>query len=255
MPENSRPSIFEKFAPVLVLVTVALAFVVGILWQKVTTLEKGGVKLSDTSVGTKTQGKGAPEVNGKLSDEQAGKVAAVSDEDHIRGGKDAEIFLIEYSDLECPFCKQFHKSAQQAVGSYEGKVAWVYRHFPLDTLHSKADKEAEGAECAFDQKGNDGFWAYVDRVFEITPSNNGLDEEELPKIASYVGLDVSEFNSCLNSRQFKDKVESQYQSGISAGVTGTPGNFVMNKKGEVWVIPGYVSFESLKLTIDEALKS
>src|SRR3989344_533240 len=72
----------------------------------------------------------------------------IDDTDHIRGDKNAPVKIIEYSDLECPFCKRFHPTLQQAVDEYKGKVAWVYRHFPLDALHSKADKEAEAAECA-----------------------------------------------------------------------------------------------------------
>lgn len=247
----SRGQLLEKFIPVLLIITVALAFLVGVLWQKVSLLERG--KVSDTTLAPSEAGRG--EVNGKLSEEQAGKVEKPSDKDRIRGSLDAEIFLIEYSDLECPFCKQFHLTAQQAVDEYDGKVTWVYRHFPLDTLHPKADKEAEAAECAFEQAGNDGFWNFVDKIFEVTPSNNGLDLTKLPTYAGQVGLNQSSFKTCLDSGRYEGRVEEHYQSGITAGVTGTPGNFIMNKKGEVWVIPGAVPFETLKLTIEEALKS
>lgn len=242
--------ILEKFIPVLLLVTIALAFLVGVLWQKVSLLEGG--KTSDKAA---LPSENQPSIEGKLSSEQAGKVQKPSENDHIRGSLDAQVFLIEYSDLECPFCKQFHSTAQQAVDEYEGKVAWVYRHFPLDTLHSKADKEAEAAECAFELGGNDGFWKFVDKIFEVTPSNNGLDLARLPTYASQVGLNQTAFKTCLDSGKYKDKVESQYQSGVGAGVSGTPGNFIMNKKGEVWLIPGAVPFETLKQTIEEALKS
>ncbi len=247
----SRGALLEKFMPVLLVITVALAFLVGVLWQKVSLLE--GRKASGTALAPSDQGGG--EVNGKLSEEQAGKVEKPNDKDHIRGSLAAEIFLIEYSDLECPFCKQFHPTAQQAVDEYQGKVTWVYRHFPLDTLHPKADKEAEATECAFELGGQDGFWKLVDKIFEVTPSNNGLDLVKLPTYASQVGLNQTAFKTCLDSGKYQDKVEEQYQSGITAGVTGTPGNFIMNKKGEVWVIPGAVPFETLKLTIEEALKS
>ncbi len=254
MEERTTPKsgIIEKFVPILLLITIALAFLVGILWQKVTSLEKG-----NPTSGTNTAGQPADAgtVNGKLSAEQAKKISEVISSDHIRGSKDSNVILIEYSDLECPFCKQFHSTAQQAVDEYKGKVAWVYRHFPLDTLHPKADKEAEAAECAFELGGQDGFWKFVDKIFEVTPSNNGLDLAKLPTYAGQTGLNQSAFKTCLDSGKYKDKVEEQYQGGVTAGVTGTPGNFIMNKKGEVWVIPGAVPFEQLKLTIDEALKS
>lgn len=253
-----RSSLLEKFVPVLLVISVGLAFVVGVLWQKVTTLETGGTRMAGVNAGTGENlpgaGAGLP-TSGKLSEEESKKVVAVNDKDRIKGSRDAEVFLIEYSDLECPFCKQFHATAKQAVDEYEGRVAWVYRHFPLDMLHSKADKEAEGAECAFEQKGLDGFWGFVDQVFKVTPSNNGLNLDDLPDIASDAGLNKISFTTCLDSGKYKEEVERQYQEGVTAGVTGTPGNFIMNKKGEVWVVPGAVPFESIKSTIEEALSS
>lgn len=116
-------------------------------------------------------------------------VRAVSNEDHVLGDRNAPVKLIEFSDLECPFCKRFHPTAKQVVTEYAGKVALVYRHFPLDSLHAKARKEAEATECANEQGGNDKFWAYMDRLFDVTPSNDGLDLAELPKIAAFVGLE------------------------------------------------------------------
>ena len=251
MPDENKKiknggRLLEKFVPVLLIITVGLAFAVGVLWQKVSLLESGKVaKNADKDKGT---------LNGKLSADQVKKIESVSDKDHIRGSLDAEVYLIEYSDLECPFCKQFHKTAQQAVDEYKGQVAWVYRHFPLDTLHSKARNEAAASECAFNLGGEGAFWKFIDKVFSVTPSNNGLDLKELPKIATQIGLSQTAFNSCLSTGGTKDKVEKQYQSGVTAGVSGTPGNFIVNKKGEAWIIPGAVPFETLKLTIDEALK-
>lgn len=241
----------EKFIPVLLVITVALAFLVGVLWQKVSLLEGG--KASNTALAPSDQGGG--EVNGKLSEEQAKKVEKVSDKDRVRGSRDAEVFIIEYSDLECSFCKQFHPTLQQVVDEYKGKVAWVYRHYPLDILHPKADKEAEAAECAFEIGGEDGFWKFIDKIFEVTPANNGLDLAKLPTYASQVGLNQTKFKTCLDSGKYKEEVERQYQSGLTAGVAGTPGGFVINKKGEVWSVPGAVPLETLKTTIEEALKS
>ena len=88
-------------------------------------------------------------------------------DDHIRGNPDAPVKIVEYSDAECPFCKSFHSTMQRVVDEYgaSGKAAWVYRHFPLDNIHPKADKEAEATECAAELGGNGTFWAYVDRLF------------------------------------------------------------------------------------------
>ncbi|MEK7118005.1 MAG: thioredoxin domain-containing protein [Patescibacteria group bacterium] len=111
-------------------------------------------------------------------------------EDHVLGNTNADVLMVEYSDPECPFCKRFHETMHQVVDHYgkNGNVAWVYRHYPIDQLHSKARKEAEAMECASEQGGNDAFWKYADKLFEVTPSNNGLDAAQLPVIAAMVGL-------------------------------------------------------------------
>ncbi len=103
----------------------------------------------------------------------------VTSDDHIVGNINAKIIIVEYSDLECPFCKVFHNTMHQVVEQSNGDVAWVYRHYPIAQLHPKAFREAEATECAWAQKGNEGFWKYIDKLFETTPSNNGLLESEL----------------------------------------------------------------------------
>src|SRR3990167_6473307 len=107
------------------------------------------------------------------------EMRAVSLDDHILGNINAKIIIVEYSDLECPFCKVFHETMHQVVEKSNGDVAWVYRHYPIAQLHPKAFREAEATECAFEQKGNDGFWKYTDQLFKITPSNNKFDETKL----------------------------------------------------------------------------
>lgn len=108
-------------------------------------------------------------------------VNPVTPNEHIKGNPNAEVFVIEYSDPECPFCKRFHETMKSVMQEYgdTGKVAWVYRHFPLDALHTKARKEAEAFECAAELGGNVKFWEYADKLFEITPSNDGLDPKLL----------------------------------------------------------------------------
>lgn len=190
------------------------------------------------------------------SEPTAGPVEPLKDEDHVRGNRNARILLFEYSDLECPFCKRFHPTAKQVVDEYKGQVAWVYRHFPLDQIHSKADKEAEATECAKDQGGEDGFWKMTDKIFEVTPSNNGLDPETLPKLASDLGLNQATFKTCLDSGKYAAHVEEDYQGGIKAGITGTPGNILLDTKtNKTKLIPGALPFDQFKIAIDDLLKS
>src|SRR3546814_8173358 len=77
----------------------------------------------------------------------SGAVRPVSGEDHVMGSPDASVKVIEFSDFECPFCKGFHRTMGQVMEEYgqDGKVAWVYRHFPIDSIHSKArDRKSVG---------------------------------------------------------------------------------------------------------------
>ena len=111
----------------------------------------------------------------------------ISAADHILGNLGSKVIVLEYSDLECPFCKIFHATMHRVLDSNK-EVAWVYRHYPIPQLHSKAVREAEASECAWEQGGNEAFWKYVDRIFQITPSNDRLDSLELFKIAEQIGL-------------------------------------------------------------------
>ena len=170
---------------------------------------------------------------------------AVSADEHIVGSKNAKIVIVEYSDTECPYCKSFHKTMEQVVKESNGDVAWVFRHYPIPQLHAKAAREAEATECAWEQGGNDAFWKYTNRLFEVTTSNDGLAASELPKIAQYVGLDVTAFNACLSSGKYKEKVAADVTDGGQAGVRGTPSSFVLVKGKLVDTIPGALPYDSV----------
>lgn len=188
--------------------------------------------------------------------EEAVKIPSVTAKDHMLGNPNAPIVLVEYSDTECPFCKSFHATTKQIMDQYgkDGNVALVYRHFPLDSIHPKARKEAEGAECANELGGNDKFWAYIDKIFEITPSNNGLDPKLISQTAKDIGLDSAKFDACLNSGKYAAHIEEDFQGGLKAGVTGTPSTFAIIKKtGEQTMIPGAQPFATVKAFIDSAL--
>lgn len=156
----------------------------------------------------------------------------VNPAEHILGNPNAEISVVEFSDTECPFCKQFHTTMHQVVDEYgkDGSVAWIYRHFPIPELHPKAPKEGEALECAAELGGNDKFWAYTDKIYAVTPSNNQLDPAQLPVIAKEVGLDVTAFNNCLSSGKHAAVVEADKQEAVKAGGRGTPFSVLILKK-------------------------
>ncbi len=177
-----------------------------------------------------------------------------SSDDHVFGNPDALVKVVEFSDLECPFCKQFHSTMQKIIADYKGQVAWVYRHFPIDELHPKSRNEASASECANEIGGNQKFWDYVNRIFEITPSNNGLDPAELPKVALEIGLDKAKFASCLASGRYADKVSKDISDALGAGARGTPYSVVLGKKGKQYVINGALPYAEVKAIIDRALE-
>lgn len=192
--------------------------------------------------------------NGNNTPEVSGTIRPVTSDDHIVGSLNAKIKIVEYSDTECPFCKQFHNTLQDVVKARGNEVAWVYRHYPIPQLHSKAPKEAEATECAWEQGGNTAFWKYIDRVFEITPSNDGLPEDELVNIAQYVGLNTSQFYTCLQSGKYKSKVDADIADAKKLQVNGTPMSFILVDNEIVGVIPGSQPITEVYRLLDEAKK-
>lgn len=182
------------------------------------------------------------------------RMKPVSSDDHIFGNPNAPVKVVEFSDLECPFCKSFHATMRQIISTYGDQVAWVFREYPIPELHPKAPHEAQAAECAAKLGGNGKFWEFIDKIFEITPSNNGLDPSLLAKTATDVGLNADDFNSCLSSDYGQDRITSDTKDALDSGAEGTPYAIVVNGKGEKLVIPGALPFEQVSATINQALK-
>lgn len=175
-------------------------------------------------------------------------IKAIGDDDHVRGDKDAEVTIIEYSDLECPFCARVHPTIVQLLKDYGNKVNWAYRHYPL-SFHANAQKAAEGAECAAELGGNDKFWAFVDTVYE-----KGSDNTQLGTYAKEIGLNQTAFETCVESGKYATKTAEMMQSGTAAGVQGTPGNIIVNHKTKkVAVVSGAQPIQNFKTAIDGLL--
>lgn len=215
-------------------------------------LYTGGVGITDSRYARTGGEEGEAEDNGAG---EASKVRLPDSSDRILGSPSAPVQIVEFSDLECPFCKQFHVTMKQVMEEYgkDGKAAWVYRHLPLESLHPKAMKEAEAAECAFELGGNEKFWAYVDRVFEVTPSNNGLPFEELSKIAGHAGLDRAMFSDCLASGRHAPRIRSDIEDATNAGARGTPYSVVIVEGKTFHPVGGALPFAQMKTIVDQAL--
>ncbi len=171
--------------------------------------------------------------------------------DHIYGNKTAEVTLIEFSDYECPFCKQFHGAPQEVVKRLGGRANYVWRHFPLSFHNPMALREAVASECAAKLGGNDAFWSYTDAVMKRTASNGkGIASEggdPLEAIAVELKLDGAAFKKCVDSNETKARIDDDQNDGARSGISGTPGTIIVNNKtGKTEFINGALPLEQLE---------
>lgn len=183
------------------------------------------------------------------------KVKPVTAEDHLLGNPNADIVIIEYSDIECPFCKQFHVTMQQIMTEYgsSGKVAWVYRHFPLTQIHPNAPRLAEASECVASLGGNAAFWKFLDEVFAVAPINTFFPMDKLSATAEKAGVSSSSFESCLTAGTYKERVSSQFNDAIETGGQGTPHNIIITKGGEIIALSGAQPYATVRNVIETIL--
>ncbi len=145
------------------------------------------------------------------------------DDNPFKGDKNAKLTLIEFSDYQCPFCaRHFRETLPQLEREYinTGKVKYVFRDFPLESIHREAFKAAEAANCAGEQGK---YWEMHDRLFQ---NQNQLGVAELPKHAQVIGLSLPAFQQCLNSGKQAAEIRKDMEDGQRAGVNGTPTFFL-----------------------------
>ena len=179
------------------------------------------------------------------------------DDDPIRGDPDAPITIIEFSDFQCPFCARFHEQTLPSLlEEYidEGKVNFVYRDFPIQSIHPNALPAAVAAECADDQGK---YWEYHDILFEKQSSWARLDSNSaistFSQYATDIGLEKEQFDSCLGSGKYLEEVQGDLRDGRDYEITGTPGFFIGNEKIGFVKLNGAQPFESFKRIIDAQL--
>lgn len=184
-------------------------------------------------------------------------IKPISPKDHIWGNPNAPVKLIEFIDLECPFCRIFHQTLKKAMAEYgvDGKLALVFRHFPLDAIHPNARKGAVALECANELGGNDKFWEYLDKLYEALPPNSRLDLTILPKLAKEIGLDEAKFRICLESGRYDSRIQEDLDDAQKSGGEGTPFNVIISSNGKKFPFSGAVPYNKLKSIIEKVLTS
>jgi len=157
--------------------------------------------------------------------------------EHAKGNLDSNNIIVEYSDFQCPACGAAYPEVKKLLTS-GADVKFVYKHFPLRSIHANAQKAAEASECAAEQ---DKFWEMHDKMFE---NQKKLSVADLKEYTKQIGLDAEKFNSCLDSGRTSDFVEANLQEGLNKGVGATPTFFFNGQK-----IEGALSFEEWKRTL------
>ena len=155
--------------------------------------------------------------------------------------------LLEYSDFQCPACGVYFPIVKQLLEDHPDDVRFVYRHFPLRSIHAKAQLAGQASEAAGLQ---DKFWEMHDILFERQSVwVNGDHEELFVSYAQELGLNVEQFKNDLESPDTKNKVDGDYLSAVGAKLNSTPSFFVNGRK-----ITNPRTYEEFKILINEALK-
>ena len=228
---------------------VIASFFIGSTYTKIQYLEKNSAPAQAVAQAAVPQ-----QGNQPAAQVPSGKIKDVSNDERIRGNKNAKVTIVEYSDFECPFCQRFHPVTQELMKTYGDKIRLVYRDYPLP-FHANAQKEAEAGRCIAELGGSDAFWNYADKIFERTASNGtGFALTDLGPLAKEVGVNQQSFQQCLDTGKYAKAVKDEMADGNLAGVNGTPTTFIIDDKGKTQMLVGAQPVDAFKTVIDQILK-
>jgi protein-disulfide isomerase len=174
----------------------------------------------------------------------------LADNGHATGNPDAIVTVVTFSDFQCPACAAAFPAAEQVIQKYQGRIRFVYRHFPLISIHPFSVSAAEASECASKQGK---FWEMHDSLFQQNLVwTNTIDlvqaRQNIRGIAQQIGLELNSYDSCLSGHAGLAQVQKDVEDGIRFGVNATPTFFINGKK-----IAGALSFDAFSSEIDAAL--
>jgi len=179
---------------------------------------------------------------------QAGEFRIPDETDHVQGNPDAPITIVEFSDLECPFCARIHPTLKRIVEENED-VRWVFRHFPLSTIHSRALSAAVASECIARLGTNDNFWTFIDEAFV---NQRKLGDTWYREMALSFGIDSGAFAGCVNDKGVVADIQTDLDEATSAGGRGTPYVVVITPTGQLVPFSGALPYEQVSAVIEQA---
>jgi len=176
------------------------------------------------------------------------------DDDPVKGNPDAPVTIVEFSDFQCPFCKNFFDGTLPLLErDYidTGKVKLVYRDLPIESIHPNAPAAHLAAECA-DEQGK--FWEYHDTLFvkQDEWENLGINDTVFmfKQFASDLGLDSAEFGTCFDSLELLEEIKQDYFDAIGYGANATPTFFIGSEKNGFVVVEGNIRYSIMKEIIE-----
>lgn len=179
----------------------------------------------------------------------------VSADDHIVGNPSARLVIIEYSDIDCEYCKQFQATLSELIREYgaSGEVAWVYRHFPNVSVRSASGKHAEASECVAKQGGTDAFFLFIDALNQQAPGASQFPANEYTSVVQKLGLSTNAFTECLTSGEMVSRVSRDLENAFAIGATGAPYSVLVVEGKDPIVISGAVPYSALRQAVEAAL--
>lgn len=195
------------------------------------------------------------EATSTISIEKAKKIT--KEGTYIYWNPDAEITWIEYSDLECPFCKKLHKAwtIEEILKMYDGNVNFVFKQFPLD-FHAMAQMEAEALLCVWDLAWSDKYYEFITKIFDNSQTNGrSFTKDSISELWTSIWIDKNSLFSCIESGKFKQKALDEMSEWQSFGIQWTPWNVLINNKTWKWdKLPWAYPTNSFKQKIDSLLQ-
>lgn len=170
------------------------------------------------------------------------------------GSPTARFTLVEFSDLECPYCKKFHHTPKELVDGSKGLVNWEWVNNPLPMHQPAAQVEAIAAECIRQVAGNKAYWASLSAIFAMSQGGGG-GVSNVGNIAKYVGADPEEFNTCIKSAKTMPILQTHMNLAQAKGINSTPYSILVdNKTGQSYHIQGMQEVDSIASVIRQAIE-
>lgn len=184
-----------------------------------------------------------------------GAARPVSLEDHSVGSPDAPVVIITYSDIDCAYCKEFQATMASLMTEYAegGRVAWVYRHFPVLNINPNAASHAEAAECVGEQGGDIGFFSFIDALQQRAPGSLGFSPSGYGPVVGSLGFAVDAFDACMAGDRLVERVTLDFENAVAAGGQAAPYTIVLAGGAEPVPITGAVPYAVLKEVVERAL--